>query len=82
MTLTAKLQDERWIGRQEGLEEGIEKGIEKGRVEGLTKGRAEGERNAKMATAKRLLARKMSLEDIADISGLSISEVKKLAEDE
>lgn len=70
MTLAAKLQDERWIGRQEGLEEGIEKGIEKGTYD------------TKVATAKRLLERKMSLEDIADISGLTISEVKKLAEDE
>lgn len=66
MTLAAKLQDERWIGRQEGLEEGIEKGAY----------------DTKVATAKRLLERKMSLEDIADISGLTISEVKKLAEDE
>lgn len=77
MTLAAKLQDERWIGRQEGLEEGIEKGIEKGLEKGIEKGTFD----TKVTTAKRLLARKMALEDIADISGLSISEVKKLAED-
>ena len=75
--VAAKLQDERWIGRQEGLEEGIEKGIEKGLEKGIEKGTFD----TKVTTAKRLLARKMALEDIADISGLSISEVKKLAED-
>ena len=69
MTLTAKLKDERWIGRQEGLEEG------------LAKGRAEGEQSAMTGLIKRLLERHKTLEEIADICGLDLDEVKKIAEE-
>ena len=49
-------------GRKEGIEEGIEKGIEKSRKE----------------LAMKLLARKTPLDDIADLTDLSIEEIKKL----
>lgn len=65
MTLAAKLEDVRLNARREGLEEG----------------RAEGERTAKAGMVKRLLARGLSLEDIADICGLNLDDVKKIAED-
>lgn len=65
MTLAAKLEAARINARREGLEEG----------------RAEGERAAKAGMVKRLLARGLSLEDIADICGLDPDEVKKIAED-
>ena len=47
---------------QEALEEGLEKGLEKGRQE----------------IARRLLARKYSAEDTAELTGLSVAQVKKL----
>ena len=49
-------------GRKEGIEEGIEKGIEKSRKE----------------LAMKLLARNTPLDDIADLTDLSIDEIKKL----
>ena len=49
-------------GRKEGIEEGIEKGIEKSRKE----------------LAMKLLARNTPLDDIADLTDLSIEEIKKL----
>ena len=49
-------------GRKEGIEEGIEKGIEKSRKE----------------LAMKLLARNTPLDDIADLTGLSIEEIKKM----
>lgn len=65
MTLAAKLEDVRYITRKEALEEG----------------RAEGEHNAKVGLVKRLLARAMSLEEIAEICDLDLDEVKKIAEE-
>ena len=69
MTLAAKLEDVRFVALREGEE--------KGRAEG----RAEGEHNAKVGLVKRLLARAMSLEDIADACALDLDEVKKIAEE-
>lgn len=77
MTLAAKLEDVRYITRKEALEEGRAEGMKKG----MEKGRAEGERDAKTGLVKRLLARDFSLEDIADVCGLDLDEVKKIAEE-
>ena len=46
--------------------------------EGLAKGKEEGEKNAKVEAAKRMLKRGLSIEDIADFSGLSVKEIEKL----
>ena len=69
MTLAAKLEDVRFAALREGEE--------KGRAEG----RAEGEHNARVGLVKRLLARTKSVEEIADICGLDLDEVKKIAEE-
>ncbi len=69
MTLAMKMHDERWAGREEGRAEGLEEGMEKG---------AHG---AQIRMAQKLLARNMSPEEIADICGLDLLEVKKLEKD-
>jgi predicted transposase/invertase (TIGR01784 family) len=51
--------------KQDGREEGIE----------------QGEHQAKIATAKRMLARQMDLQTIADITDLSLEEVAKIAQE-
>lgn len=66
MTLATKLEDVRFYARQEGLEEGIEKGAH----------------DTKIGMVKKLLARNLPAEEIADICGLDLSEIKKIAEDE
>ena len=53
-------------GREEGREEGIEKGIEKGKKE------------AKIKTAKKMLLKNLDIEDISELTELSIEEIKKL----
>ena len=73
MTLAAKLEDVRFIALREGEE--------KGRVEGRAEGRAEGEHSAMAGLIKRLLERHKTLEEIADICGLDLDEVKKIAEE-
>ncbi len=77
MTLAAKLEDVRFIAHKEGVEEGRAEG----RAEGHAAGRAEGEHSAMVGLVKRLLERQKTLEEIADLCGLDVDEVKKIAED-
>ena len=50
-----------------------------GKAEGKVEGKAEGKRENMLATAKRLLANgKLMLKEIAECSGLSLAQVKKL----
>lgn len=60
----------------------LREGEEKGRAEGHAAGRAEGEHSAMVGLVKRLLKQRRSLEDISNICGLDVDEVKKIAEDE
>jgi predicted transposase/invertase (TIGR01784 family) len=62
--------------RKEGLEEGIEKGIK----QGIEKGIEQGIEQNKIDTAVRLLEKDNSVEFVAEITGLSIVEVKRLKE--
>jgi len=57
-------------GHQEGLEKGIQEGIQKGIQKGIEKKAAD--------TAKALLKESMSTNKIAEITGLSVDEIKKL----
>ena len=69
MTLATKLEDVRFYSHREGLEEGIEKG------------RKEGVHDTKVGMVRKLLTRNLPFEEIADICGLEVSEIKKIAED-
>lgn len=56
--------------------------IEKGKIEGKAEGRAEGKAEGKLETsnqiAKALKLKGMPLEQISEVTGFSISELKKL----
>jgi predicted transposase/invertase (TIGR01784 family) len=56
--------------REKGIAEGIEKGIEKGR--------AEGEQNTKTQIARNLLKKSISVEEISEITGLTVSEIQNI----
>lgn len=60
------------------INEGMEKGIEKGFQEGIQKGIQKGLQTGKLETAAALLNKKMPLNEIAEITGLSIKEIEKL----
>ncbi len=60
------------------IKEGRAKGLQEGRAEGLQEGRAEGEHNANLATARKMLSKGFSVDSIADITGLSPSEIASL----
>ena len=63
-------------GREEGLEEGVKKGLEEGVKKGLEKGKKE----QILEMIRNGLARGYSYDILSDITGLEISEVKKIAE--
>lgn len=69
--------------RQQGVElRGRELGRKEGRMEGIfigeERGRAEGVRQEKVNAANKMLSRKMPIDVISDLTGLSISEINKL----
>ena len=90
MLMEARLLDERREGeavgfvkgKDIGLVEGEAIGMAKGEAMGIAKGEAMGIANANIATAKRMLAKDCySLEDIAELTNLSLADVEKLKEE-
>ena len=65
-------------GLAKGREEGLAKGLAKGREEGLAKGRAEGLTKGREETARNMKAKGLSVDLIAECSGLSPEEIAQL----
>ncbi|MDD1416716.1 hypothetical protein MEN41_19460 [Dolichospermum sp. ST_con] len=63
---------------QEILEEGEAKGIAKGEAKGIVKGKAEGKAEATKKLALNLLRIGMSLEQISEVTELSLEQVQTL----
>ncbi|BDR55825.1 Rpn family recombination-promoting nuclease/putative transposase [Xylocopilactobacillus apis] len=67
-----------WIkGEQSGIAKGEKSGIAKGRQEGIKEGVQEGIKE----TARKMLKKKMSFEDIQELTGLTQTEVEKLSKE-
>ena len=74
------------MGQEKGMEEGIEKGIkkgikkgmEKGMEKGIEKGIVAGERKKALMIARQLLKKNFSMQDIAQMTGLDITELDSL----
>ena len=73
-SLDTALMQGREEGRVEGHAEGLKQGREEGRVEGRVEGREEGHADV----AKAMLKRGMDIKTIAELSGLTEEEIKKL----
>jgi Uncharacterized conserved protein len=69
-------------GRAEGLEKGLAEGRAEGRAEdraeGLERGRAEGTKQAQIDIARKLKDRGYAVEEIADITGLTLNELNEI----
>ena len=65
-------------GLKEGKEEGLKEGLDKGLKEGLDKGLKEGEKNKSIEIAKNMLKKGYKIEDISELSGLSLDEIEEL----
>ena len=70
MTWTVKMADARYDGYEEGFAEGCEKGLQQGLERGAYQ--------TKLETAQKLIARGYEPEDIADVTGLPLSQVQEL----
>ncbi|WP_303817628.1 Rpn family recombination-promoting nuclease/putative transposase [Selenomonas ruminantium] len=55
--------------------------IDAGRAEGLAEGRVEGEKNADRRTAKRMLAKNKSIDEILELVDLTREEIEEIAHD-
>ena len=88
MTWAVKMADARYDGYDEGYEKGITIGLTTGREEGISiglergraTGREEGAYQNKLETARRLVARGFSAEDIADLTGLDLLQIEELGD--
>jgi len=65
-------------GEEIGIKKGEEIGIKKGEEIGIKKGEEIGIKEAKLANAKKMLLKKYQIKEIAEITGLSEEEIKKL----
>jgi predicted transposase YdaD len=66
-------------GRQEGLQEGIQIGEQKGIQKGLQEGRQEGRQEERLAVAANALRKKIPVGTVAELTGLPVYEVEKIA---
>ncbi|MBO5124673.1 MAG: Rpn family recombination-promoting nuclease/putative transposase, partial [Spirochaetaceae bacterium] len=80
MTWAVKMADARYDGYDEGYEKGISVGLTTGREEGISIGLERGAYQNKLETARRLVARGFSAEDIADLTGLDLLQIEELGD--
>lgn len=66
------------FAKQEGLELGMRQGRAEGMAKGIEQGKNEGEMNEHLKNARRMKTKGYSIDDIADITGLSAEEINSL----
>ena len=71
------IMDEKEVYRT-GYHEGIEQGLEKGKKEGFEQGKEEGKEISKREIAKKMKEQNIPLEQIKEITGMDVEEIKKL----
>ena len=89
MTLALKMADIEYDAYEEGFDKGHEDGLQAGLLagfqqgieQGIERGIEQGAYQTKLETARKLIARGYSLEEIADVSGLTIYQVQSLLVD-
>ncbi|WP_157152795.1 Rpn family recombination-promoting nuclease/putative transposase [Brachyspira murdochii] len=72
------LDEERRLGKEEGIKEGIKEGIEQGIEKGIEQGIEKGEINKAKSIALKLKNMNMDNKEIAKITGLSLEDIEKL----
>lgn len=72
---------EREIAIKEGHDEGIEQGLEQGLEQGIEQGIEQGREENTINVIKIMLKKKMSYQDISEISGKSIKDIKEIEKD-
>ena len=70
--------EEKLLDRQDGYEEGLEEGLAAGEKRGRKSGLAEGKKHERSQIAFKMKEKGISYSDIAEITGMSESEIEKL----
>jgi predicted transposase YdaD len=65
-------------GREQGREEGLKQGREEGLKQGREEGREEGRISANLENARKMKAKGFSVGDIAEITGLTVEEIREI----
>ena len=66
-------------GMKKGLEEGLERGLEEGLERGLERGLEKGRHEAMLEAARKMRERGMSLQDIRELTNLSLEDLESVA---
>lgn len=69
------------LGLQLGMQQGMQQGMQRGMQQGMQQGMQLGEEKAMRRVVENMLRKKMSLESISELSGLSIDSIKQLQSD-
>ncbi len=80
--LRNEMKNQKKEGLQEGRMEGLKEGRQEGRQEGLMKGLKEGHLEAQCSMVKRMVARGMTIEEIAECTGYTSDELASLIKGE
>ena len=65
-------------GTEQGIKQGMEQGMKQGMKQGMEQGKLEGEKAANLRTAKKMKQKGLDVDDIAEITGLSLEDIEKL----
>ena len=65
-------------GREQGREEGLKQGREEGLKQGREQGREQGRISANLENARKMKAKGFSVSDIAEITGLTVEEIREI----
>ena len=66
------------VQRKEAFDDGLSQGISQGRNEGISIGLSQGEHKKAVETAKSMMQRNISIDIVAECTGLSVEEIEKL----
>nr|VFJ56564.1 MAG: DNA repair protein RadC [Candidatus Kentron sp. FW] len=81
--IAARIREAAEEAKAEGMERGMRKGIREGEVRGMEKGKEEGlregEKKKAIEMARAALAKKIDIDVVAEISGLSEEEIRELS---
>ena len=61
-----------------GIERGLERGIEQGKIEGIKQGKIAGKQEEKIKIVKKMLAKKVDVNFISEVTGLTKEEIESL----
>ncbi|WP_297295974.1 Rpn family recombination-promoting nuclease/putative transposase [uncultured Brachyspira sp.] len=72
------MEEERRLGKEEGIKQGKEEGIKQGKEEGIKEGMEKGTKEALILTAKNMKNKNMDIKLISEITGLNIEEIENI----